>query len=88
MVYANTSAKPSMAIQLTSSGFAVKRELTELGRVGSSFTRLIPPYQSCARARRPPSAAIDYWADGLEPIYLERALARAQGRLLWSTTTE
>lgn len=26
--------------------------------------------------------AIEYWAYGLEPIYLEGALARAQGRLL------
>ena len=28
------------------------------------------------------SAALEYWADGLEPIFLEGALARAQGRLL------
>jgi hypothetical protein len=27
-------------------------------------------------------SAIEYWADGLEPIYLEGALVRAQGRLL------
>jgi hypothetical protein len=31
---------------------------------------------------QPNRAAIEYWADGLEPIYLEGALARAQGRLL------
>ena len=30
---------------------------------------------------QPTRAAIDYWARGLEPIYLEGALARAQGRL-------
>ena len=30
---------------------------------------------------QPNRAAIEYWADGLEPIYLEGALARAQGRL-------
>ena len=30
---------------------------------------------------QPSSTAIDYWAQGLEPIYLEGALARAQGRL-------
>jgi hypothetical protein len=31
---------------------------------------------------QPNRTAIEYWADGLEPIYLEGALARAQGRLL------
>jgi hypothetical protein len=31
---------------------------------------------------QPNRAAIEYWTDGLEPIYLEGALARAQGRLL------
>ena len=31
---------------------------------------------------QPNRAAIEYWADGLEPIYIEGALARAQGRLL------
>jgi hypothetical protein len=31
---------------------------------------------------QPSRLAIEYWAYGLEPIYLEGALARAQGRLL------
>lgn len=31
---------------------------------------------------QPNRAAVEYWALGLEPIYLEGALARAQGRLL------
>lgn len=31
---------------------------------------------------QPNRNAIEYWADGLEPIYLDGALARAQGRLL------
>jgi hypothetical protein len=31
---------------------------------------------------QPNLAAIEYWADGLQPIYLEGALARAHGRLL------
>jgi len=31
---------------------------------------------------QPNRSAIEYWADGLEPVYLEGALARAQGRLL------
>ncbi len=31
---------------------------------------------------QPNRTALEYWADGLEPVYLEGALARAQGRLL------
>jgi hypothetical protein len=31
---------------------------------------------------QPNRSALEYWADGLESIYLEGALARAQGRLL------
>jgi hypothetical protein len=31
---------------------------------------------------QPNRSALEYWADGLEPVYLEGALARAQGRLL------
>ncbi len=31
---------------------------------------------------QPNLKAVEYWADGLEPVYLEGALARAQGRLL------
>ena len=31
---------------------------------------------------QPNRAALEYWADGLEPVYLQGALARAQGRLL------
>lgn len=31
---------------------------------------------------QPNRTALEYWADGLEPIYLDGALARAQGRLL------
>ncbi len=31
---------------------------------------------------QPNRTALEYWADGLEPIYLEGAFARAQGRLL------
>ena len=31
---------------------------------------------------QPNISALQYWADGVEPIYLEGALARAQGRLL------
>jgi hypothetical protein len=30
---------------------------------------------------QPNRTAIEYWALGLEPIYLEGAFARAQGRL-------
>jgi hypothetical protein len=31
---------------------------------------------------QPNRTAVEYWASGLEPIYLEGAFARAQGRLL------
>ena len=31
---------------------------------------------------QPNRGALEYWADGLEPVYLEGALARAQCRLL------
>jgi hypothetical protein len=31
---------------------------------------------------QPNLAALEYWAYGLEPVYFEGALARAQGRLL------
>jgi len=31
---------------------------------------------------QPNRGALEYWADGLEPVYLEGALARAEGRLL------
>ena len=31
---------------------------------------------------QPNRTALEYWADGLEPVYLEGALARAQGRLI------
>jgi hypothetical protein len=31
---------------------------------------------------QPNHEALEYWADGLEPIYFEGAFARAQGRLL------
>jgi len=31
---------------------------------------------------QPNRTALEYWANGLEPTYLEGALARAQGRLL------
>jgi hypothetical protein len=31
---------------------------------------------------QPNLSALEYWAGGLEPIYLEGALARAEGRLL------
>jgi len=31
---------------------------------------------------QPNRRALEYWADGLKPIYLEGAFARAQGRLM------
>jgi hypothetical protein len=41
-----------------------------------------PIFRTEQETSQPNRAAIDYWAAGLEPIYLEGALARAQGRLL------
>jgi hypothetical protein len=31
---------------------------------------------------QPNRVALEYWADGLEPLYLDGAFARAEGRLL------
>ena len=41
-----------------------------------------PALSTEAETSQPTRSAIDYWALGLEPVYLEGALARAQGRLL------
>ena len=41
-----------------------------------------PMFRTDQETSQPNRSAIEYWADGLEPIYLEGALARAQGRLL------
>jgi len=41
-----------------------------------------PVLRTDQETSQPNRAALEYWADGLEPIYLEGALARAQGRLL------
>ena len=52
---------------------------------GSNFTRLDiaqPVLRTEQETSQPNLTATEYWADGLEPIYLEGALARAQRRLL------
>jgi len=56
----------------------------EHGRDGSNFTRmaLAPSYVPTKKRPQPNRTAVEYWADGLEPIYFEGAFARAQGRLL------
>ena len=41
-----------------------------------------PALQTDQETSQPNRTAIEYWAGGLEPIYLEGALARAQERLL------
>jgi hypothetical protein len=41
-----------------------------------------PTLRTEQETSQPNRAALEYWADGLEPTYLEGALARAQGRLL------
>jgi len=40
-----------------------------------------PVLHTAQETSQPNYVAIEYWAFGLEPIYLEGALARAQGRL-------
>jgi hypothetical protein len=41
-----------------------------------------PTLRTDQETSQPNRGALEYWAEGLEPIYLEGALARAQGRLL------
>jgi hypothetical protein len=41
-----------------------------------------PTLRTDQETSQPNRSAIEYWADGLEPIYVEGALARALGRLL------
>lgn len=40
-----------------------------------------PALSTGQETSQPNLAALEYWADGLQPVYLEGALARAQGRL-------
>jgi len=41
-----------------------------------------PTLRTEQETSQPNRTAVEYWASGLEPIYLEGAFARAQGRLL------
>jgi hypothetical protein len=41
-----------------------------------------PTLRTEQETSQPNRLAVEYWASGLEPIYLEGAFARAQGRLL------
>ena len=41
-----------------------------------------PTLRTDQETSHPNHTALEYWAAGLQPIYLEGALARAQGRLL------
>ncbi len=41
----------------------------------------LPILRTDQETSQPNLSALEYWAEGLEPIYLEGALARAQGRL-------
>jgi hypothetical protein len=41
-----------------------------------------PTLRTDQETTQPSRGALEYWAEGLEPIYLEGALARAEGRLL------
>ncbi len=42
----------------------------------------LPTLTTEQETSQPNRFALEYWADGLDPVYLEGALARAQGRLL------
>jgi len=53
-----------------------------VARVSPSTDISQPVLRTEQETSQPNRAAIEYWADGLEPIYLDGALARAQGRLL------
>jgi hypothetical protein len=61
--------------------FAASSGSMELGKDGANSTRSIA---NCRfwRHPQPNCPALEYWAEGLKPIYLEGAIARAQGRLL------
>ena len=41
-----------------------------------------PTLRTDQETTQPSRGALEYWAEGLEPIYLEGALARAEGRRL------
>ena len=41
-----------------------------------------PTLRTDQETSQPNRGALEYWAEGLEPIYLEGALARAEGRRL------
>ncbi len=41
-----------------------------------------PVLQTGQETSQPNRAALEYWASGLEPVYMEGALARAEGRSL------
>jgi hypothetical protein len=40
-----------------------------------------PPLRTGQETSQPNRSAVEYWADGLEPIYIEGAFSRARGRL-------
>lgn len=40
-----------------------------------------PALRTDQETSQPNRAAVEYWAGGLQPVYLEGALARAEGRL-------
>ena len=41
-----------------------------------------PVFRTDQETSQPNLAALEYWADGLEPVYLEGAFARTQSRRL------
>ena len=55
---------------------------TWLGWIEFHPTGLKPTLLTNQETSQPNLAALEYWADGLQPVYLEGAFARAEGRLL------
>lgn len=55
---------------------------TWLGWIEFHPRGLKPTLLTNQETSQPNLAALEYWADGLQPVYLEGALARAQGRRL------
>jgi len=78
--FANTPPRSSKGRLHTWYGSAAPKDLAGLGRGGLSFSRRIPAtLRTDQETSQPNRGALEYWADGLEPVYLQGALARAGG---------
>ena len=73
---ANIAPSSSMARLRMSYGFAARRDLTEPGRGGLSFTQLTSVSQSCGRTRRPPSPTVP--RSNIGPMGLSRSISKVR----------